>query len=246
MNEHTVDRRPAVIPFMCEASIERRAMQLLAEFGRKRQPVTAPPIPIDDIAELHLGLRLEIIELQDDLRAPGVLGALWADERRVAIDASLDPERHPALEGRYRFTLAHEVAHWRLHRSAPGLTRFELASNLPDVGDVDRALHRLEYQANLFASALLMPRLMVRAVWREVRGGDAPFCASSYGDRFYRLRELLASSVRPRDPNAAEDLIFERVSKPLAMRFRVSTEAMRIRLERLGLLIRVPTDVPGP
>lgn len=111
---------------------------------------------------------------------------------------------------------------------------------------MDRALQRLEYQANRFASALLMPRTMVRAVWREMRGGDAPFCASSYGDRFYRLRALLASSVRPPDPNAAEDLIFERISKPVAMRFRVSTEAMRIRLERLGLLIRVPSEVPGP
>ncbi len=32
------------------------------------------------------------------------------------IDESLDPKKNPAKEGRYRFTLAHEGGHWRLHR----------------------------------------------------------------------------------------------------------------------------------
>jgi hypothetical protein len=32
------------------------------------------------------------------------------------IDESLDPDEKPAKEGRYRYTAAHEVGHWRLHR----------------------------------------------------------------------------------------------------------------------------------
>ncbi|MBK8008612.1 MAG: ImmA/IrrE family metallo-endopeptidase [Rhizobiales bacterium] len=32
------------------------------------------------------------------------------------IDDSLDPEENPSMLGRYRFTLAHEIGHWRLHR----------------------------------------------------------------------------------------------------------------------------------
>ncbi|MSP96591.1 MAG: hypothetical protein EXR29_05055, partial [Betaproteobacteria bacterium] len=40
---------------------------------------------------------------------------MFFNEERIVIDESLDPEEHPAMEGRYRFTLAHEGGHWRLH-----------------------------------------------------------------------------------------------------------------------------------
>lgn len=245
MTDPATDRRPAVIPYLREAHIERCAQQLLVEYERHFGPVAVPPVPIDDIAELHLGLQLEITALQDALRAPGVLGALWVDERRVAIDASLDPETHPTLEGRYRFTLAHEIGHWQLHRHAVDLSRYELAARLPESATFDRVRQRLEYQANLFAAALLMPKALLRAAWCAERGGPAPFCATSFGARFEWLRRYLASVVNPPDPNAAEDLLFEHVSRPLAARFHVSAEAMRIRLERLGLLLRVPQERPA-
>jgi hypothetical protein len=41
---------------------------------------------------------------------------MWAAERRVRVDSSLDPAEFPAKEGRYRFTVGHEVGHWQLHR----------------------------------------------------------------------------------------------------------------------------------
>ena len=52
---------------------------------------------------------------------PDIFGAIWLDSGKIIIDESLDPEERPAMEGRYRFTLAHEGGgHWRLHR---GLVR---------------------------------------------------------------------------------------------------------------------------
>ena len=45
-----------------------------------------------------------------------VHGVLWVNERRGGINRQLDPEKFPAMLGRYHFTLAYEAGHWRLHR----------------------------------------------------------------------------------------------------------------------------------
>ena len=83
-----------------------------------------PPIPIDDIIEKYLKIGLEFDDthrLFDMPRSgigadPDILGAIFFDQRRIVIDESLDPDTNPAKEGRYRYTAAHEVGHWRLHR----------------------------------------------------------------------------------------------------------------------------------
>jgi hypothetical protein len=40
------------------------------------------------------------------------------------------------------------------------------------------------------------------------------------------------------ETGAVDDALFEEVAKPIARRFGVSAPAMRIRLEKLGLLLR--------
>jgi Zn-dependent peptidase ImmA (M78 family) len=63
---------------------------------------------------------------------------------------------------RRRFTLAHELAHFILHR------------DLIESGVVDNAMYRsatlsddIERQANRFAADLLMPAALVQAAWRD-------------------------------------------------------------------------------
>ena len=113
-----------VVPYLSEEQIEREAEILLAEFARARGITIAPPIPIEDIVEKHLKLRLEF----DDIHRlfgvprsgigfdPDILAAIFFEPKRIVIDESLDPDANPAKEGRYRYTAAHEVGHWRLHR----------------------------------------------------------------------------------------------------------------------------------
>src|SRR5256885_17256701 len=36
--------------------------------------------------------------------------------REIHVDESLDPEVNPEAEGRYYFSIGHEVGHWELHR----------------------------------------------------------------------------------------------------------------------------------
>src|SRR3954453_19643659 len=113
------------VPYLTEEAIERDAAALLAEFEQARGRPVVPPIPIEDIVEKYLRLGIEFDDTHrrfDVTRSgfgldPDILGAIFFDEARIMIDESLDPEEHPSMEGRYRFTLGHEGGgHWRLHR----------------------------------------------------------------------------------------------------------------------------------
>ena len=73
------------------------------------------PVPIEDIVEKHLKLRVDFDDLHRLLDVPrglepDIFGVIWLETGSIVIDDSLDPEEKPEREGRYRFTLAHEAA----------------------------------------------------------------------------------------------------------------------------------------
>ena len=123
------------------------------------------PVPVEDIADSHAGLLVRDVE--DLARAPGapalgegqsLSGLLLPDLGEIWVNA------HEAREwpGRRRFTIAHELGHWRLHRREhqPVYCR-------PTVIDADAVADRpplppTEEEANAFAAALLMPAAMIR------------------------------------------------------------------------------------
>jgi hypothetical protein len=232
------------VPYLSEHAIEAEATLLLAEFGRDHYPLTKPPTPVDDIVELQLKLCLEIQDLRKLFGFGDAHGAIWFSSRKVAVDRTLDPAVQPSRRGRYHFTLAHEAGHWRLHRhlylrdSGQGVL-FADADGPPDY--VCRSGDKLpvEVQANRFAANLLMPREMVKQVWEEWRGDLRPVCSLDLRDQRH---EILAASWTPTRSGATagdvdDNALVEHWCKPLAGRFEVSPEAMRIRLEELGLVV---------
>ena len=114
------------VRYLREDAIELDANDLLGEYSLARGVPVAAPIPVEHLLEFHLGLSLDFDNLHERLGIPltgdepDVLGALWVDSRAVFVDQSLDPEDRPWLEGRYRYTLGHEVGHWQLHRDQLG------------------------------------------------------------------------------------------------------------------------------
>src|SRR5262245_53519174 len=112
------------VPYLKDEVIERDAELLLVEYERARDVSIGPPIPIEDIVEKYLRLSIEFDDTHKRFGIPrgaaggaDVLGGLYFDDGSIVIDESLDPEVNPNIEGRYRFTLAHEGGgHWRLHR----------------------------------------------------------------------------------------------------------------------------------
>ena len=235
------------VPYLADEAIERDAAALLAEYAQARGVIVKPPIPIEDIVEKHLKLRFEFDDTHKLFGIPrsecdaDILGAIFFDEARIVIDESLDPEENPAKEGRFRFTLAHEGGgHWRLHRHlfAKDPTQAALFGGPAAPSIVCRssqAKERVEWQADFYASCLLMPRKLIFETWRERFGTTAPFIFEI--DKFnptFPVRRSNWYSSRTRD----YQIVFNMIAREFAQVFCVSTEAMRIRLEKLGLLLR--------
>lgn len=215
--------------FLPELEIETAALKTLDSYGRRFDEVTKPPVPVEEVLECDLELDFGLDDLVGSGLGEDVLGAMWAAEQRVRIDSSLDPTEFPEKEGRYRFTVAHEVGHWQLHRhlflahmaqdslfgaSEPSVICRAGLPNKPPI----------EWQADAFAALLLMPRHMVVRAWEELRGVSNPIFIeenaplTSAGRRRFRL-------------GPAEAIVCE-----LSSTFKVSPQAMKIRLRNIGLL----------
>jgi len=104
------------VPYLSKQAIEQEATVLLAEYGERFKSLVEPPVPVEEIIELHLELTFELKDLQQLFGYGDVHGATWINEGRIAVDVSLDPHDNPRKLGRFHFTAGHETGHWRLHR----------------------------------------------------------------------------------------------------------------------------------
>jgi Zn-dependent peptidase ImmA (M78 family) len=237
------------VPYIPDETIERDAEALLSQYAHAKGLEVKAPIPIEDIIEKHLKIWVEFDDLHRLLGVPrdgfgvepDIFGAIWLETGEIYIDESLDPEERPRVEGRYRFTLAHEGGHWRLHRPLvqADSRQGSLLGEPAVVCRTSQAKERVEFQADLYASCLLMPRQLVMQAWRDMLGNDHP--------RILRRKnrivvpsdtaEEIAAAVRAFEKER-DDEVMEHFARSFAEQFLVSRIAMRIRLERLGLLHR--------
>lgn len=131
---------------------EQEAMDLLASLD-----IDEIPIPVEDIAE-ELGVTLRYEPLDG-----GMSGVLFRDHGGQAVIGVNDLHS----ENRQRFTIAHELAHLKLHEDTlyvDGLVRRDTKSSL--------AVDPQEIEANAFAAELLMPRhLLIRELKARVPEG---------------------------------------------------------------------------
>lgn len=219
------------VPFLHEKVIEEHAQLLLDEWAEMHPPIIEPPVPVEDILELHLELTFEISDLQSELGHPDVLGGIWFGDQMIKVDQSLDPAISPKMLGRYRFTLAHEVGHWRLHRQHliedPAAALLFQANGQPAFVCRSSQKPPEEWQADQFAGRVLMPRRLVYAAWHAWHGDNGPVVISELPIPDYH-----------KETQRNENMAMEQFCKPLAERFEVSSEAMRIRLQQLELLVR--------
>jgi hypothetical protein len=248
------------VPYLSASEIEKEAALLLAEFNIGRGRSLVAPVPVEEVLEAHLKLTLDFDDLHTRLgipmtgAEPEVFGALWVNSREVFVDQSLDPAENPNIEGRYRFTVSHEIGHWRLHRdhlaSADHLDLFkESAKPGVVICRSSQAKKRVEWQADYFASCLLMPRALIAWWWRELFSRSNPLVFSSWiGDSAWTRPPVGWASMAevPSDQQARFDskavaYFFYKASAPMAPIFNVSVQAMQLRLCELGLLSVEPS-----
>jgi len=224
------------VKYLRPEKIESTALAVIAGYARQFGITVAPPIPVDEIVESHQGLYLRLDDLQALARDRKALGSLRVRAKEIAVDLSLDPQVHPEREGRYHFTVAHEAGHWELHRH---LVASHAQSSLV-MGDADSSIicraggnsDRKEWQANQFAAYLLMPKDMVFEAWRACRGGMDPYIA---------VDEIADLSARWSLGESETPTVG--VAREMAQVFKVSGQAMQIRL--IGLRL-IRTEVPEP
>lgn len=239
------------IPFLSNPDIERASIKLLNEYRNARGKALSPPIDIEDILENYLKLSLDFDDLHERLdvprlgHEPEVLGALYVETQEVFIDQSLDPDENPAGEGRFRFSVGHEIGHWRLHRTLiqkdRTTTSEEIAASV--ICRTRAGKEPIERQADHFSSCLLMPRQMIYHEWCKVIDGNELEQAK---------HELVPLDKTPPPLTYSKrivEFVYERwagdfddfldtVATSFAAQFKVSRQAMRIRLEKLNLLQR--------
>jgi hypothetical protein len=215
------------VKFLEDKEISTEATLLLQAYEKQFGLRLAPPIPIDEIAECNLELDLRFDNMERRLQKKGVLGAIWIEDKRVVIDESLDPTTNPLKIGRYRFTLAHEVGHWTLHRlyylaraKQPALFG---ADDEPSIicraGDTEP----IEWQANTFAAHVLMPKEMIYNAWEQQNGTLRPYDATD------EVR-FVSGSLTDTKPSTLG------IARDLAKQFHVSGQAMQIRLSGFGFV----------
>jgi len=220
------------VAFIPEKRIEAASERLLADFGQRFHEIAEPPVPIESILEAHLELSLEFADLRDLLKIDDVLGATYIEDGRVVISQHLDPTDTPGIEGRYRFTLAHEIGHWVLHRVL--FQRADMQCLLFDdqgkpaiVCRTNSKKEAVEIQADKFAGALLMPRKLVLDAWVRLYGE---------GKKYVDRHEVPEWAGNPA-PKGKPQIPIQDEARELAQRFSVSVTAMQIRLEKMGLIV---------
>jgi len=183
------------------------------------------PIPIEDIMERVYGLTLEYHYIRKNERILGE--TVFADASvpiydpqknkyklipvkagTVIIDARLLQKLN---DGRFRFTCAHELAHWVIDRKyftrireTAALTSETARGMTKPIAISSNTNALIERQANRMASRILMPKCTLKPAYHSTRN---------------KLASLAA------------------VLAHLADLYDVSKQAMKIRLEEMGLTI---------
>ncbi len=139
--------------------------------------------------EGYLELNFEVTDLKEVIGIGDVLGATWFDEKRICVDSSLEGN-----EGRFAFTVAHEIGHWQLHRPIIEMEKVTLPLFAGKPGEEPKPVlvcrtqtrkEKAEWQADQFSARILMPTLDVRTAARAVFGDDIP-ALDGLNDRLHR------------------------------------------------------------
>jgi Zn-dependent peptidase ImmA (M78 family) len=161
---------------MTMPNIEQQAARLLEDNSVRRAPV-----PVDTIART-VGLDVRYAPTTDD-----VSGALIRDGKSAVI--AVNSAQH---ENRQRFTIAHEIGHFILHKRTD--RHFDEDFRIDFRNSVSsEATQRSEIEANKFAAALLMPEAFLKRdlLRMEIDEGDADQAVQTLAVRYKVSRRAM-------------------------------------------------------
>ncbi len=191
----------------------KKIAELRAHYELLREDRT----PLDVFTFLEVDLGLDPIPFDDLTAKYRVEAAITADFTGLYLDAEQYAlmERGPEWKlNRLRFTVAHELAHFFLHRDIPQAGHF---SSLPDFARWTETYggkkYTIEQEANEFSGRLLVPETRLRALFDEF---------AIEAERFV--------------PNFMETIALrDKFAERAAPRFGVNAQVIAIRLDRDGI-----------
>ena len=151
------------VPWLPKETISEYTSDLLNNYKELTGNSITPPIPVEDIIERYLGLTLSFEDLEEKLGMRNVLGATYIQKKEISINTRLLDDKN---EGRMIFTCAHEIGHWELHREFVDEVNRSLSNNTI-ICRTGTAREPIEWQADHYASCLLMPEEFVRKTFRN-------------------------------------------------------------------------------
>ena len=219
--------------------LEKEAEKLLIQFDPERLKKTKP-IDVYAVIEKCLDVEYDWKYITPDQSILGATafnaGYIWVfpepryregmlpiklnlSKGTILIDATLTESNN---RGRENFTVLHEVFHQVLHKDyfsceEPNYIHYTTSGALKGKKELKTTLDFIEYQANLCAAAFLMPQDLV--------------C-----DEFKKRSSNLSSKY----PIRCNHLI-DKIVRDMADEFSASNEAMRNRLNNLGMIMPIDT-----
>lgn len=174
-----------------DTTFEGIARRILCAYREELYAGKPKAVPIEEIIEAQ-GINLTYQYIRKDGRILGKtifedgMDAVWdMDEQQyilfpvkagtIIIDATLCEDEKKL--GRLRFTCAHELAHWLLHKN--------LFDKIPEDTNMELMTKEcgLEVQANMLASAILMPL-------PQIKKGFHKFYAEGIKQRFEVIQKM--------------------------------------------------------
>ncbi|MBQ4811281.1 ImmA/IrrE family metallo-endopeptidase [Pseudoalteromonas luteoviolacea] len=202
-----------LVPFLESAYIEAQSKTLLDSIGYSGGYVNEETLT--DFVSEHYGVKLELCA---NLPA-GVLGTIDFTKKEICVDLNQCETKE-----RLRFTIAHELGHLILGHSEYILSETCYGSHFDENrDDIDiKDIMRLEWQANQFASSLLLPKeQFVKAFVYFAR-------SKGISDRGF------GALFVDEQPCNRDALNF--ITLSLMRQFKVSKAAIYIRLKQLGIV----------
>jgi len=150
-----IDYKKIFVPYLSNYDIEQKVERFRENFGDNK-------IPVDIEHIIEIKLKISIAPIPNFLKIIGTDALIASNWQTLYIDNDeyMDERRH----NRLRFSLAHEIGHFVLHKEIYDSLNIK---NLNDYYKLNKDIPReqygyLETQANKFANYLLIPRKILR------------------------------------------------------------------------------------
>ena len=173
-----------------------------------------------DLERICSILSIELVRSGEEIKADDgqiILGVASFDQKSIQINLNGDGARE-------RFTIGHELGHFCLRHDRYLRSETLVETDLIAVGDQERSFNfeRLEIQANMFASDLLLPR---KQFFRKVEEFRSLLDITDRGHGYIYVDD---------QPCNLQD--YYKLLTFLKMEFGVSKQAIEVKLKRLGML----------